>query len=176
MKKEDEARRERLLYVLKEKGVKSASDIVDTGHPEYFNIYKQLFSDGVKTLSLNVISTVLEKFPDVSSDYIMLGWGSWERKTHIVTTHKQDIHVEGGQAAISQSGEAKIEAIESGEDSKELFTNADIAKWVSEGNVGALVGVILNQKDEIIRLKEQRIRDLEHSVLLADANLFPPVK
>lgn len=106
----EELRRSRIETVLAKKGVKSAKDIAIAGSPIYMNIYKQLFSEGVKTLSTDVIAYILEKFPDISADYIMRGEGPWER-TKIVTppTHRQDIHIEGGTAAISQSGSATVE-------------------------------------------------------------------
>lgn len=111
MSRDEELRRARVLDVLKFKGVKSAKDLAVAGSSIYMNIYKQLFSDGVKTLSMDVVSYILEKFPDVSSDYIMRGEGTWDR-THIVTpaTHRQDIHIsDGARVAISQLGNSQYE-------------------------------------------------------------------
>lgn len=171
MSKEEELRKERVQFILAQKGVKTAKDVVSAGDPSYMNIYKQLFSNEARAVSSDVIAYLLEKYPDVSADYIMRGEGTWERKTHIVTTHKQDIHVEGGQAAITQSGEAKVEAPKD-TTPKEY----DIATMIRNNDLGGLVAIIMQQKDEIISLKEQRIADLEQSVRIADSQLFPPVK
>lgn len=171
MSKEEELRKERVLYVLNKKGIKTAKDIAAAGSAIYMNVYKQLFSNEGRAVSTDVIAFILGKYPDVSADYLMRGEGGWERKTHIVTTTKQEIHVDGGQAAITQSGEAKVEAPKDTTPKEQ-----DIATMIRNNDLGGLVAIIMQQKDEIIRLKEQRIRDLEQSVRIADTQLFPPVK
>lgn len=173
MTKEEELRKERVINILNIKGIKSAKDIAVTGSAMYMNIYKQLFSNEGRAISLDVIAFLCDKFPDISADYLVRGEGTWER-TKIVTPpqHRQDIHLaEGATAAISQSGTASVEA-----QKDTTPKEPDIAQIIRDNDLGGLVAIIMQQKDEIIRLKEQRIRDLETSVRIADANLFPPVK
>lgn len=163
--------RERIEYIMRIKKIESVSDIVPLGSPLYQKVYRQLFNNKDADITYDVLLSILEKYPDISSDYLIRGEGTWDRRTNIVTTHKQDIHVDGGQAAISQSGSATIDAPK-----EQQTSEPDIATMIRNNDLGGLVAIIMQQKDEIIRLKEQRIRDLEQSVRIADANIFPPVK
>lgn len=178
------SRKERILYALKQVGIDNINQLgEDHGGKMYAKLYRQLFSQQDYGVTLEVVEYIIDRFPQISAYFIINGEGPWER-TKIVTppTHRQDIHIDSGAtAAISQTGTASVDATDAPTDKevapdKELFSPADIAKWVSEQNVGALVGVILSQKDEIIRLKEQRIADLEQSVRIADSQLFKPIK
>lgn len=67
--------------------------------------------NGQVKVSMETVNRILERFPDVSAEWLLRGEGLMDR-THIVMPqqHRQDIHIEGSaRAAISQSGSATIE-------------------------------------------------------------------
>lgn len=105
------SKKERILYALKQVGVENINQFgEDHGSKMYAKLYRQLFSQQDYGVTLEVVEYVLERYPNISAYYIISGEGPWER-TKIVTppTHRQDIHIEGGTAAISQSGSATVE-------------------------------------------------------------------
>lgn len=172
MQTQPTTRKDRILYALKQVGVEDIKDLnLVHNSPEYAMVYRQLFG-GKSSITLELIAFITKLYPQISMEYMISGIGLWERNK-IVTPpqHRQDIHLDAGAtAAITQSGEARIEA------PKEETKEPDIATMIRNNDLGGLVAIIMQQKDEIIRLKEQRIHDLETSVRIADANLFPPVK
>lgn len=155
--------KDRILFVLKEKGIKSASEITDSTDKMYHNIYKQLFSDNVKNISSDMIAYILEKFPDISADYVIRGEGSWERKTHIVTTTKQEIHSDGAPIAITQAGDANVQA-QKKEQAPEAPAPVDIDKMFRDKDWNMVVSLIRQHDQEIIALKDQRIAELEQEL------------
>lgn len=102
--------RNRIEHILSEKKVNGATDIVPLGHPIYQKVYRQLFNNKDADITFDVLDAILEKFPELSSEYLVRGEGLIDR-TKIVTPpqHRQDIHIaEGASAAISQYGPASI--------------------------------------------------------------------
>lgn len=137
--------RDRIEYLMKVKGISSVSDIVPLGDSLYQKVYRQLFNNKESDITYDVLLVVLEKYPDVSADWLIRGEGVWER-TKIVTppTHRQDIHIEGGPAAISQSGEVRFDGDE--ESQQEAMSS------------------IIEEKDKIIASLQHDIEVLKEAI------------
>lgn len=165
--------RDRIQKVLRDHNDASIYSLAKTAN-ERTNMQRQI--NGDVTVSVQTLKRVVEAFPETSMHWLVTGEGSQER-TKIVTTptqHHQDIHLDAGAtAAISQSGDAKVEAQAQKEEQK---SEPDIADMIRNNDLGGLVSIIMRQKDEILRLTNQRLEDLERYARIADANLFPPVK
>lgn len=144
MKKEE--LRERVEFFIHGKKIESATDIVSMSHPLYQKVYRQLFNNKKADITFDVMDVMLEKFPELSAEWLYRGEGLMER-TKIVTppTHRQDIHIaEGASAAISQTGSASI----------------DNGEPIGSESFSAL----LNEKDEIIQKLQHNIDILKDAI------------
>lgn len=169
--------RDRIQKVLRDHNDASIYSLAKTAN-ERTNMQRQI--NGDVTVSVQTLKRVVEAFPETSMHWLVTGEGSQER-TKIVTPpqHRQDIHLaEGATAAISQNGEAKVEQPTPKEEPKsdELFTPSDLARMMREQDVAGLVSIILQQKDEIIRIQREHITSMRAEMQFVDKTIFPPVK
>lgn len=165
--------RARVDKLLADKKVETVTDIVPYGDPLYQKVYRQLFNNKDSDITFDVLNAILVKFEDVSAEWLIRGEGLDTRAKVVIPppAHHQEIHIDGGQAAISQSGTATIDAPK-----EPTASEPDIATMINNNDLGGLVAIIMKQKDEILRLTNQRLEDLERYARIADSQLFPPVK
>lgn len=144
----------RILNALRIAGITELTQICPRTHKMYAKLYRQLWTEDSKIqaqISFDTAEYILEHLPDISADYIMRAEGPVKR-TIIYTppTHRQDIHLEGGTAAISQNGNASIG------NTTDTYTSVPaetLVRIIKENDMIGMVSILMRQQGEIARLR-----------------------
>lgn len=144
----------RILNALRMSGITELTQICPRTHKMYPKLYRQLWTEDTKIqaqLSFDTAEFVLEQLPEISADYIMRAEGPIKR-TVIYTppTHRQDIHLEGGTAAISQNGDASIGGVADAYTSVPAET---LVRIIQNNDMVGMVSILMRQQGEIARLR-----------------------
>ena len=161
--------KERILFALKSLGVEKAADFAEYGTNIYASLYKQLFSNYSKGVSTEVLSYVLEKFPEISADYIIRGEGTWKRSDNSSQTNHQEIHSDGAPIAVSQNGPAVVEDTKK-EQAPEEPARIDVVKMFDSNDWGMVVSLIQQHNREIIALKDKQMADMQKEIDMLHTN------
>lgn len=158
--------RDRIELVKREYGLHTATDLVDThGTPIYQKVYRQLFSGQNCDITFDVLSVIMDKFDDLSSEWLVRGEGQMKRQTAPVIVHRQDIHSDGAPIAISQIGTAKVEDTKK-EQQPEATAPVNVDEMFRNQDWSLVVSLIHQHDRELLELKDQRIADLEKELEL----------
>lgn len=157
--------KDRILFVFSQYDVKNASDVSDYGTEIHQKLYKQLFSNYSKGISTDVITYILEKYPEVSADYLLRGEGTWKRNNAPVVIHRQDIHSDGAPVAVSQHGTANVNDTKK-EQQPEATAPVNVAEMFRNQDWSMVVSLLQQHDRELLALKDQRIADLEKELEL----------